>query len=100
MVSGAAGGVGTAGVQLAHAAGAFVVASVRNTDHHDAVGALGADVVVEPDGIGAHGPFDVSLELVGAPGVAAVLPLLAIRRADRGDRSRRRAPRSRSTCSR
>jgi NADPH:quinone reductase len=77
VISGAAGGVGTAAVQLAHDAGAFVVASVRNGGHFDAVRSLGADVVVEPDGIGAHGPFDVSLELVGAPGVAAVLPLLA-----------------------
>ncbi len=25
-----------------------------------------------------HGPYDVSLELVGAPGVAAVLPALAV----------------------
>lgn len=77
LVSGAAGGVGTAAVQLAHAAGAFVVASARHEEFHDAVGALGADVVVEPDGVGAHGPFDVSLELVGAPGVAATLPLLS-----------------------
>jgi NADPH:quinone reductase-like Zn-dependent oxidoreductase len=77
VISGAAGGVGTAAVQLAHGAGAFVVASVRNTDHHEAVRALGADVVMEPDGVGAHGPFDVSLELVGGPGVAAALPLLA-----------------------
>jgi NADPH:quinone reductase len=77
VISGAAGGVGTAAVQLAHAAGAFVVASARNAEHHQAVRALGADVVVEPDGIGAHAPFDVSLELVGGSGVAAVLPLLA-----------------------
>ncbi len=77
VISGAAGGVGTSAVQLAHAAGASVVASVRNVDHHEAVRALGADVVVEPDGVAGHGPFDVSLELVGAPGVAAVLPLLA-----------------------
>jgi NADPH:quinone reductase-like Zn-dependent oxidoreductase len=77
VVSGAAGGVGTAAVQLAYATGAFVVATVRNTELHDAVRALGADVVVEPDGVVEYGPFDVSLELVGAPGVAAVLPLLA-----------------------
>ncbi len=77
VVSGAAGGVGTAAVQLAHAAGAFVVTTVRNTDHHEAVRMLGADVVVEPDGVAEHGPFDVSLELVGAPGVATVVPLLA-----------------------
>jgi NADPH:quinone reductase len=77
VISGAAGGVGTAAVQLAHDAGAFVVATVRNAGHHEAVRSLGADVVVEPGEVGAHGPFDVSLELVGASGVAAVLPLLA-----------------------
>ena len=77
LISGAAGGVGTAAVQLAATAGARVVATVRNPDHHDAVRALGADVVVPPDAIGDHGPYDVSLELVGAPGVEAVLPHLS-----------------------
>jgi NADPH:quinone reductase-like Zn-dependent oxidoreductase len=42
------------------------------------VAGLGADVVIEPDRVGDHGPYDVSLELVGAPGVAAVLPCLAV----------------------
>lgn len=77
LVSGAAGGVGTAGVQLAHAAGAYVVASVRSEDLHAPVAALGADVVIRPDEVPEHGPYDVSLELVGAPGVEAVLPHLA-----------------------
>jgi NADPH:quinone reductase-like Zn-dependent oxidoreductase len=36
LVHGAAGGVGTAAVQLAAAAGARVVAGVRNPDHHRA----------------------------------------------------------------
>jgi putative PIG3 family NAD(P)H quinone oxidoreductase len=76
LVSGAAGGVGTAGVQLGRAAGARVVATVRNADHHDEVAALGADVIV-PDGFEEHGPFDVVLELVGAPNLAANLKGLA-----------------------
>ena len=76
LISGAAGGVGTAAVQLAAVAGARVVATVRSPDHHDAVRALGADVVIAPDEVAAHGPYDVSLELVGAPGVEAVLPHL------------------------
>ena len=76
LISGAAGGVGTAAVQLAAVAGARVVATVRNPDHRDAVRALGADVVIAPDDVAAHGPYDVSLELVGAPGVEAVLPHL------------------------
>ncbi len=77
LISGAAGGVGTAAVQLAAVAGARVVATVRNPDHHERVRALGADVVILPDQVAEHGPYDVSLELVGAPGVEAVLPHLA-----------------------
>jgi NADPH2:quinone reductase len=67
LVHGAAGGVGTAAVQLGHAAGAHVTATVRNHDHHDKVRELGADVVLDPEGFDEHGPFDVILELVGAP---------------------------------
>jgi NADPH2:quinone reductase len=77
LISGAAGGVGTAAVQLVHAAGAHVVASVRSEARHAEVADLGADVVVVPDQAIDHGPFDVSLELVGAEGVATVLPVLA-----------------------
>jgi NADPH:quinone reductase-like Zn-dependent oxidoreductase len=77
LISGAAGGVGTAAVQLAHRAGAHVVASVRSTARHADVTGLGADEAIEPDDVPGHGPYDVSLELVGAPGVAAVLPVLA-----------------------
>ena len=77
LVSGAAGGVGTAGVQLAAAAGAHVTATVRNPDHHDAVRQLGADVVIEPGDEGDHGPYDVVLELVGQASLTAVLPHMA-----------------------
>jgi NADPH:quinone reductase-like Zn-dependent oxidoreductase len=77
LVSGAAGGVGTAAVQLARAAGAHVVATVRNTDLHDQVRSLGADEVILPGEMADHGPYDVSLELVGAAGVEAVLAHLA-----------------------
>jgi NADPH2:quinone reductase len=66
LVHGAAGGVGTAGVQLGRAAGAHVVASVRNEALRDDVAALGATVVA-PDAFADAGPFDVVLELVGAP---------------------------------
>jgi putative PIG3 family NAD(P)H quinone oxidoreductase len=67
LVHGAAGGVGTAGVQLGAAAGAHVTATVRNADLRDGVRALGADEVLDPEGFEEHGPFDVVLELVGAP---------------------------------
>jgi putative PIG3 family NAD(P)H quinone oxidoreductase len=66
LVHGAAGGVGTAAVQLGHAAGAEVVATVRNPDLRDQVANLGATVIA-PEECGEHGPYDVVLELVGAP---------------------------------
>ena len=69
LVHGAAGGVGTAAVQLAIAAGARVSATVRNEELRDGVAALGARVI-PPEGFGDHGPFDVILELVGAPNLA------------------------------
>lgn len=71
LVHGAAGGVGTAAVQLGRALGAHVTATVRNPDARDAVAGLGADEVLEPDGFEEHGPFDVILELVGAPNLGA-----------------------------
>jgi putative PIG3 family NAD(P)H quinone oxidoreductase len=77
LVHGAAGGVGTAAIQLARAAGAHVSATVRNPDARDAVMDLGADAVLEPEGFEEHGPFDVVLELVGAPNLAANLKALA-----------------------
>jgi NADPH:quinone reductase-like Zn-dependent oxidoreductase len=65
-VHGAAGGVGIAGVQLGVAAGCAVVATVRSDALRAAVAAFGADAVT-PEGFGDHGPFDVVLELIGAP---------------------------------
>ena len=76
LVHGAAGGVGTAAVQLGAAAGARVVAGVRNPGHHQAVAELGAAVVAGPAEVFEHGPFDVILELVGAPNFPANLDAL------------------------
>ena len=74
-VHGAAGGVGTAAVQLAAAAGAWVTATVRNESQREAVADLGSAAgwteVVAPEVFADHGPFDVILELVGAPNFAA-----------------------------
>ncbi|HZN15737.1 MAG TPA: zinc-binding dehydrogenase [Acidimicrobiales bacterium] len=78
LIHGAAGGVGTAAVQLAAAAGAVVTATVRNAGLRDAVADLGAHRVVAPDEFAAQGPFDVILELVGATNMAANLGALAI----------------------
>ena len=75
-VHGAAGGVGTAAVELAVAAGCEVVATVRNEASRAGVAALGATVVT-PDEFGDHGPYDVVLELVGAPNIDANLRALA-----------------------
>jgi NADPH2:quinone reductase len=76
LVQGGAGGVGTAAIQLARARGARVTATVRNRDLRGEVEKLGAQVI-EPDGFGDHGPFDVILELVGAPNLAENLNALA-----------------------
>jgi NADPH:quinone reductase len=76
LVHGGAGGVGTAAIQLAHAAGARVYATVRNSDLRERVSELGADVV-DPEDFMGHGPFDVILELVGAPNLAANVGALA-----------------------
>ncbi len=77
LVTGAAGGVGTAGVQLAAAAGAEVVASVRDPARHAAVAGLGAATVVDPSAVADHGPYDVVLELVGRDSLPAALDALA-----------------------
>src|SRR5438270_3033064 len=76
LVHGGAGGVGTAAIQLAKAAGARVTATVRNRDVHDQIAELGA-TPIEPEGFAEHGPFDVILELVGAPNLVENLGALA-----------------------
>jgi NADPH2:quinone reductase len=76
LVHGGAGGVGTAAIQLARATGARVAATVRNQALSDGVAALGAEVIA-PDGFSERGPFDVILELVGAPNLAENLQALA-----------------------
>jgi NADPH:quinone reductase-like Zn-dependent oxidoreductase len=77
-IHGAAGGVGTAAVHLASAAGATVIATVRDPDRRSAVEALGAQAAVDPEGFATHGPFDVILELIGAPNMASNLDALAV----------------------
>lgn len=77
LVHGAAGGVGTAAIQLGAAAGATVTATVRNPDLRDGVAAFGA-TVIEPEGFADHGPFDVILELVGAPNLPDNLKALEL----------------------
>jgi putative PIG3 family NAD(P)H quinone oxidoreductase len=76
LVHGGAGGVGTAAIQLARAVGARVSATVRREEMREQVAALGAEVIA-PEGFAEHGPFDVILELVGAPNLAENLQALA-----------------------
>ncbi|MCG3753121.1 zinc-binding dehydrogenase [Amycolatopsis sp. Poz14] len=66
LITGAAGGVGTAMLQVAALAGADVVASVRRPETHAAVQALVPDAtVVTPEQEEEHGPYDIVVELVG-----------------------------------
>jgi putative PIG3 family NAD(P)H quinone oxidoreductase len=76
LVHGGAGGVGTAAIQLARAAGARVTATVRREELREAVAALGARVI-PCEGFAEHGPFDVVIELVGAPNMPGNLNALA-----------------------
>ena len=78
LVHGAAGGVGMAAVQLGTMAGARVTATVRNPAAREHISALGVHAI-EPEGFEEHGPFDVILELVGAPNMPGNLRALAER---------------------
>lgn len=76
LVQGAAGGVGTAAVQLGVATGASVVASVRDEQRRQAVAGFGAEAVAPAD-VAGHGPYDVIIELVGAVNLDVDLKSLA-----------------------
>ena len=82
LVHGAAGGVGIAAVQLAARAGARVLGTVRHAELREPVADIGKQCgvveVVAPDAFTDRGPFDVVLELVGAPNIPANLDALAI----------------------
>jgi NADPH:quinone reductase-like Zn-dependent oxidoreductase len=71
LVTGAAGGVGTAAVQLGDEAGAFVTATARH--HHEELLELGA---VDTE---ASGPYDVILELVGGDNLRTNLDQLNLK---------------------
>ena len=77
LVTGAAGGVGTAAVQLASALGAEVTASARNAGTHEQLLRLGAHTAIQPDQAVASGPYDVVLELVAGPSLSSSLTALA-----------------------
>lgn len=70
VVHGAAGGVGTAAVQIGLVAGARVLATVRSQPAAEAVEALGAEAVAD------EGFADAVLELTGGRGADVVLELV------------------------
>jgi NADPH:quinone reductase-like Zn-dependent oxidoreductase len=78
LVTGAAGGVGVAAVQLGSATGAIVIASTRHPEFDSSLIELGAAAVVQPGNAMEFGPFDVVLELVGGEGAADSVTALAI----------------------
>ncbi len=77
LVHGAAGGVGTAAVQLGALAGGRVSATVRNEESRARIHAFGIHAI-DPEGFEDEGPFDVILELVGAPNMPGNLKALAM----------------------
>ncbi len=80
LITGATGGVGYFGCQLANLAGAHVVAHLRQSEHEALVRSAGAkDVVVGTDLSEARqfGPYSVILESVGSTVLSGALGLLA-----------------------
>ncbi len=77
VISGAAGGVGVAGVQIARALGAEVIAVTRDETHHARLRELGANQTITLDEVDALRDVDVVLELIGAAHLERVLPRLA-----------------------
>ena len=72
LVTAAAGGVGSAGVQVARALGGSVVGAVGSPEKLDRVRALGAEAVTYEE-IGDLEPFDVVLDQVGGELFATAL---------------------------
>ncbi len=77
LVSGAAGGVGTAAVQIAHVMGAHVIAVTRTSEHHQKLRELGADETIVSDDVTSLEPVDVVLELLGATNLEKAQRVLA-----------------------
>ncbi len=73
LISGAAGGVGVAGIQIAHALGAHVTAVTRSREHHQQLSELGADETITIEQVDDIEPVDVVLELLGSAHLARAL---------------------------
>jgi NADPH2:quinone reductase len=77
LISGAAGGVGVAGVQIAHAFGCHVTAVTRTSEHHEQLRTYGANETITLDQVSTIEPVDVILELVGATHLSLAQHVLA-----------------------
>ena len=80
LVTGASGGVGTFAVQLAHLAGARVVAQVRQAVFEAEMYGYGAEKVIVGDDItpaAAFGPYDIIIDVIGGQTLATAMTLLA-----------------------
>jgi NADPH:quinone reductase len=80
LVTGASGGVGHLAVELAHHAGAIVVASVRRPEREKHARSAGAhDVVVgeDPAAAAKFGPYDLILESLGGNSLTAAMKMIA-----------------------
>ncbi len=76
LISGAAGGVGVAAVQIGRVLGAEVIAVTRTSEHHEQLRALGARETATLDEVPSLDPVDVVLELVGADDLNLALGVL------------------------
>lgn len=76
LISGAAGGVGVAGVQVARALGAEVIAVTRGTEHHARLRELGASETITLDAVTDLAGVDVVLELLGTANLELALGVL------------------------
>jgi NADPH:quinone reductase-like Zn-dependent oxidoreductase len=80
LITGASGGVGQFALQIANAAGALTVGSVRQQRSEACAREMGAHEVVVGDDLEAarqHGPFDLVVESVGGDSLAQALTMLA-----------------------
>jgi NADPH2:quinone reductase len=76
LISGAAGGVGVAAVQIARSLGAHPIAVTRDDQFHEALRELGAEETVTLDDVWNLEGVDVVLELLGATHLSRALEIV------------------------